>query len=169
MTTTLRLHILLSCLASWAWGCESRPDPDAVGRHPTAMSFVERTVVNLEATSDLSILGSRARTYYYQSAAPHRFPDAAPRTPATVPCGAQESPPEAWAHPTWQALDFAIYEPHYYSYQFESSGTGSEAIYTAYAFGDIDCDGRYSTFFVRGWWLPNGESAWASGEFDRWE
>ncbi len=52
----------------------------------------------------------------------------------------------AWDTPTWQALAFAIDDPHWYSYQYDSSGVGSNAMFTARAVGDLDGDGVLSTF-----------------------
>jgi hypothetical protein len=76
-----------------------------------------------------------------------RFPESAPRTPAAVPCGAPRAPSaEDWSHPTWQALDFALWDAYYHVYQFDSEGVGSEARFTVSAFGDLDCDGVYPTF-----------------------
>ena len=35
---------------------------------------------------------------------------------------------------------------HYFAYEFDSSGTLSDARMTATAYGDLDCDGVWSTF-----------------------
>ena len=37
-------------------------------------------------------------------------------------------------------------DPHYYSYEYVSEGTGTSARFTARAVGDLDCDGVLSTF-----------------------
>ena len=57
---------------------------------------------------------------------------------------------EAWQHPTWQALDFAMHDPHYYSYQFKTETNEGVTSYTALAYGDLDCDGDYPTFSLYG-------------------
>ncbi len=44
--------------------------------------------------------------------------------------------------PGWQALDFAMPYPHYYSYELQVD----EQSFTVTAHGDLDCDGVYSTF-----------------------
>ena len=36
--------------------------------------------------------------------------------------------------------------PHYYVYEIESKGLGSEAMFTVSAYGDLDCDGTMSTY-----------------------
>jgi len=80
-----------------------------------------------------------------------RFPDSFGPTPSEVPCGTTHTPTyEDWSADTWEALNFAISDPHYYAYQYESHGTQLGATFTAYAFGDLDCDGVYSTFFRTG-------------------
>lgn len=76
-----------------------------------------------------------------------QFPQSAPLTPAEVPCGRVPPRPELWRdHPTWQTLNFALTDPHKYAYQYDSSGEGESAQFTASAFGDLDCDGKFSTF-----------------------
>ncbi len=54
-----------------------------------------------------------------------------------------------WAtDPTWQALGFAMKDPHYYTYAFMSGGASS--FYIATAQGDLDCDGVKSDFSLYG-------------------
>jgi len=78
---------------------------------------------------------------------PAQFPASIPRTPAEIPCGERRAPNQAdWTHDTWEALNFEVQDPHYYAYQFDSSGTRYNATFTASAFGDLDCDGIVSTF-----------------------
>jgi hypothetical protein len=50
------------------------------------------------------------------------------------------------AVPTWEVLNFAVNDPHYYSYAYASSGDDTTAAFTARANGDLDCDALYSTF-----------------------
>ncbi len=52
----------------------------------------------------------------------------------------------AWTTATWSALNFQIYNQHYFGYAFQSSGTGPNAKFTASAHADLDCDGTLSTF-----------------------
>ena len=80
-----------------------------------------------------------------------QFPASVPRTPASVPCGTTVWPDQShWTAQTWEALNFAVSDPHRYSYQYESQGIGVGATFTAYAFGDLDCDGVLSTFLRTG-------------------
>ncbi|MCA9546440.1 MAG: hypothetical protein KC613_18675 [Myxococcales bacterium] len=101
----------------------------------------------------LARLVDGARAYYadeHVTAAgdvlPAQFPASAPLTPTASPCaqGAVRYPPEAglWDHATWQALRFAVDDPHPYRYEFVAGPTG----FTARALGDLDCDGALSTF-----------------------
>lgn len=77
----------------------------------------------------------------------HTLPPPAPLTPATVPAGqAQLDPPNTWTAPTWNALEFRFEEPHYFAYQYDSTGEGVTAAFTARAVGDLDGNGLSSTF-----------------------
>lgn len=89
---------------------------------------------------------------------PCQFPVPQGPTPAQTCCGSQGGPdrdgdgrcdPEgdAWDTPTWSALMFGMWDPHYCVYSFETnSKTGPDAEFTATALCDIDCNGVYSTF-----------------------
>jgi prepilin-type N-terminal cleavage/methylation domain-containing protein len=76
-----------------------------------------------------------------------QFPATAPITPAAVPAGVRVTDPAGtWDNATWQALDFSIADPHYYCYQYDSTGVGPAARFTARALGDLDGDSTRSTF-----------------------
>ena len=78
-----------------------------------------------------------------------QFPNSVGLTPAAAPCqvGQRNEPRESdWKHPSWQALSFAMGDPFFYRYEFISRGTGQSSEFTARAYGDLDCDGVYSTF-----------------------
>jgi hypothetical protein len=51
-----------------------------------------------------------------------------------------------WTDPIWQALEFRVAEPSQYSYEYRSDGKQ----FSADAYGDLDCDGVYSTFEMVG-------------------
>ncbi len=85
---------------------------------------------------------------------PAQFPETAAMSPSEVPCGEPHTPSqddwddgETW---TWVALNFAMSDPHYYAFEYESSGTRTGATFTATAYGDLDCDGELSTFVRTG-------------------
>jgi hypothetical protein len=80
-----------------------------------------------------------------------KFPATTPWTPARPCCQgktARRCTPEAkdWEHPTWKALGFALSDPHYFQYRFVASGKS----FTAEARGDLDCDGKSSSFSIEG-------------------
>jgi type IV pilus assembly protein PilA len=51
-----------------------------------------------------------------------------------------------WSTDQWRGLHFALTEPHYFQYQFLSTGTVNSAVFTADAYGDLDCDTTLSTY-----------------------
>ena len=111
-----------------------------------------------EATMNVRRLFDSSVSYYDSDHAtawgeilPPQFPASVPRTPAEVPCGVEvDANYDDWEHPTWEALNFSVRDRHRYSYQYDSEGTFIGATFTASAFGDLDCDGVYSTFVRTG-------------------
>jgi type IV pilus assembly protein PilA len=47
---------------------------------------------------------------------------------------------------SWSALNFSVDDPFYFVYQYVSAGTETSSTFNAWAFGDLDCDGIYSTY-----------------------
>jgi type IV pilus assembly protein PilA len=93
------------------------------------------------ATGERVTRGTSATTVAVQ------FPVQQSQTPAIIPAGVRSlDAPGTWSADTWQALSFSISDPHYYSYEYQSSGTGAAAAFTARALGDLDGDGTLSTF-----------------------
>jgi hypothetical protein len=80
----------------------------------------------------------------------HKLPDSAPLTPPSPARGKKEAyPADLWSHPTWKALAFQAAPdgvPFAFAYEFEALPAG----FVARAHGDLDGDGVYSTFEVRG-------------------
>ncbi len=75
------------------------------------------------------------------------FPGTIGPTPALNVIGSTKVRTTSWSsEPTWDALNFSLSDPHYFAYQFNSSGTDNQAQFTASAFGDLDGDAIYSTF-----------------------
>jgi hypothetical protein len=62
-----------------------------------------------------------------------------------------------WSKDSWVALQFSVDDPHYYSYEFQSQEKDGVKSFTVYAYGDLDCDGEYSTFSMYGEVKPGGE------------
>ena len=52
--------------------------------------------------------------------------------------------------PVWQALGFALADPHHYMPGYTGSGAGSSARFTAYSRGDLNCNGTLAQFFRQG-------------------
>jgi type II secretory pathway pseudopilin PulG len=115
-----------------------------------------------EAYEELEKIANGARAYYMEGqnrkgggSLPPQFPASAALSPA-VPCcngSIDRCAPSStdWADPSWQALNFAMTDPHYYRYEHEATGVGASAEFTVRAFGDLDCDTVYSTFERYGW------------------
>jgi hypothetical protein len=57
----------------------------------------------------------------------------------------------------WQALNFSLPDPHNYLPGYSGSGTGSNAQFTAYAKGDLNCNGVFAEFSRQGKINSNGD------------
>ena len=116
----------------------------------------------VEPTEGLARLQTSALAYAEVNA---RFPDSAPLTPKAPPRGTKEAdPPGTWDAPTWKVLDFRAAPegiPHAYAFAFESSSGG----FIARARGDLDGDGIFSTFEVRGAIGPDRKAAMQPGMY----
>lgn len=136
---------------------------------PAFIKYI-RAAKTAEAEDRLSQIARSAELYYGQERAgaqgevlPPQFPESTPITPqrscAEYPEGRCPPDPTAWSHPTWQALNFSMSEPHYFQYRFVSNGTA----FTARALGDLDNDGIFSTFEQAGTGAPDGSVTIARG------
>jgi hypothetical protein len=103
-----------------------------------------------ESTQKIEEIMKGARAYHAETS---RIPE--PGVGPTPPLGAccaegknGKCAPNAaqWSNPTWDALRFAVDDPHYFSYEYRIERQGEKATITALAYGDLDCDGVYSTF-----------------------
>jgi len=122
---------------------------------PAFTKYMRRAKTS-EAVEKLSYLYRTSSAYYSPdhnelgvngAPLPHQFPDSAPPTPSAISRAVQlRDPVGTWETPTWRSLGFAIADPHYYSYQYDSVGAGVNAQFTARALGDLDGDGTCSTF-----------------------
>lgn len=111
-----------------------------------------------EPLDGLRHISARASMQAAGSPAKFAYPGSAPRTPEQVPAGQSVTDPEGtWSHPTWRLLDFEKSEPHYFSFEFESSTAENGAHFMARAFGDLDGDGELSEFEVFGETRPGKE------------
>ena len=88
-----------------------------------------------------------------------QFPESEGMTPSgtccATPSGKCLDTPGIWSSETWQALHFSLDDPHYYRYEYESTGStaaGTSSRFTARAIGDLNCDAITSTFEMVGEW-----------------
>jgi hypothetical protein len=78
----------------------------------------------------------------------------------TDPSAPGEYPTAWWTeNPRWQALGFAVQEPHSFHYNVKWNQTSQGCQFTAQAFGDLDDDGLFSTFERAGTADRNGINA----------
>lgn len=127
-------------------------------------AFVPAFVENLNASrlaeplDGLQHIAGHAAMQAAGVPAEQAYPASVSRTPEQVPAGrAVTDPRGTWHHPTWQMLNFAKREPHFYSFEFESHTNETGAHYVARAFGDLDGDGELSRFELYGQTKPGGE------------
>jgi len=136
---------------------------------PAFMKYIRKSKTT-EARDHLRRSYEQARVYYFETFGArnaggfvrHQFPATVQMTPVSTCCqadGSNKCPPNAaqWSDPTWVALHFSLDDPHYYRYEFISSGAGTQAEFTTRASGDLDCDGIESTFEMYGT-VMTGES-----------
>ncbi|MEI8254343.1 MAG: prepilin-type N-terminal cleavage/methylation domain-containing protein [Deltaproteobacteria bacterium] len=123
---------------------------------PAFIKYMRRAKTT-EAVDKLAYLFRMSSTYFtgergaraYNSAtiADSQFPVSATLTPASPPSGTRTTDvPTTWDSATWNALSFSIADPHYYAYQYDSSGSGTSSAFTARAVGNLDGDAILSTF-----------------------
>lgn len=125
---------------------------------PAFMKYVRRSKTS-EAVINVRRMAEGAVTFYHAerldpetgAVLPRRFPQGTPVTPARTACRNGESvkimpAPERWGAPGFVELGFSVEEPHFYQYEFISTGEGEDATFTARAIGDLNCDGVLSTF-----------------------
>ena len=135
------------------------------------MSSRRRRDITSEATMNVRKLFDSSISYYDADHADAQgniidpqFPRSVPMTPPTIPCGEAVQPSqEWWSDGTWESLNFAVSDPQYYSYQYDSSGSRIGSTFTASAFGDLDCDGVISTFVRVGEVLEGNEIRGGAG------
>ena len=138
---------------------------------PAFMKYMKKSKT-AEASQFLKKMSDSARTYYADKtiaataanvtnlapgSSAKQFPAQAaiyadPACCAMVAAGTEKCNPALepdWnsptvANPTWEALDFALKDPHYFAYGFIGGGTTSN--YTATAQGNLDCDAVFSKY-----------------------
>ena len=124
---------------------------------PAFIKYIRKSKT-VEATEALDKVKGGARQYYVTdhwdsngNLLPKSFPANITKTPTKPHCDKQLTPTASWDTNGWGPIHFALTEPHYFAYSFSApSSTGTSAVYTATANGDLDCDGTVSTFELRG-------------------
>lgn len=127
---------------------------------PAFMKYIYKARSS-EARQHLEKISAGARVYFLDERyaggsivpLPRQFPETVATTPAFDCCmsGGKCAPEnDQWDNDTWIALHFAVVDPHYYRYEFLSSGTSSTSTFTAHAYGNLDCDATDSTFEIQG-------------------
>jgi prepilin-type N-terminal cleavage/methylation domain-containing protein len=110
-----------------------------------------------EAPAHLNRMWVGALSYYETdhaangAALPRQFPGPAALAESNQQCGCQTGGrcpggSTVWSTSVWQALNFSLPDPHVYMPGFEATGEGKDAVFRAFATGDVDCDGTLSTF-----------------------
>jgi prepilin-type N-terminal cleavage/methylation domain-containing protein len=141
----------------------------AMVAYPSFMRYMRRARIS-EPILNLRKLYDISQAYYYADHAngqgaltAKQFPVSMPATPAPLGgCCADPSMrclpskyANQWQSPTWETLNFSMDDPFYYSYNYDSAGSGSSAMFTVTAQGDLNCDGKLSLFQRIGWIQDN--------------
>ncbi len=126
---------------------------------PAFIKYTRKGCVSTIRSESMDKIKGLARQYYVTdhwdsngNLLPKGFPVRIPMTPSTGPtCEPKLTPIPEWDKAGWGPLHFAITEHHRYAFEFWGNGlTGTEAVYTARGYGDVDCDGEWSTWELRG-------------------
>lgn len=154
--SVVRIGIMLALVVA---ACKKEEDPAAKAlQQEIVQGKAEEAKVYLKKLSD------GAREYYLDGAGQFPGSNVGPTPPLGTCCKhggkclAQES---WWKHVTWESLDFAMEDDHYYSYEYKTDDPARR--FTVHAYGDLDCDGTYSTFTFNVEATP-GEAEIAPGE-----
>ena len=123
---------------------------------PAFLKYIKRSKT-VEATMNVRKLFDGSVTYFSADHAGSngfilkaRFPTSAALTPAVASINEDKHivAPSVWdGTKTWQSLQFGVSDPSYFGYQYDTNGmTTNSAMFTTYAFGDLDGDATFSTF-----------------------
>ena len=125
---------------------------------PAFMKYIRRSKTS-EVTMNLRKLFDSSVSYFEREHASRagviherQFPKTTALKPGDQFCGADANAEKwipkktYWNARTWQALNFALSDPHYYSYEYVSTGENTGAKFTVRGNGDLNCNGTFSTF-----------------------
>jgi type IV pilus assembly protein PilA len=130
---------------------------------PAFMKYIRRSRT-IEAANNIAKMVQSSIAYYEaehasvtQMIIDKQFPASQTATPAIGSCCGQKGDKcdpalsaASWQTETWEALNFSVDDPFYYAYQYDSAGVNNTSNFSSWAFGDLDCDGVYSTFMRGG-------------------
>jgi type IV pilus assembly protein PilA len=143
---------------------------------PAFMKYIRRSKT-VEASNNISKLYQSSVAYYEtehanlaQQIVPRQFPVANAETPGVNPCCGQpgdkcnpQTAAASWQTPTWSSLNFSVDDPFYFWYRYDSAGTDKASNFSAWAFGNLNCDTVYSTFMRGGHVDANNNVTGGSG------
>lgn len=123
---------------------------------PAFIKYIRRAKT-VEAAMNLRKMFDSTVSYYESEHADvsgavlsRQFPAQQAWTPAQGACCPNKCAPAAlqWQTPSWQALNFGIDDPHYFSYQTVNTGNGSAPADKSdlQASADLTCDSVYSLY-----------------------
>jgi type IV pilus assembly protein PilA len=149
---------------------------------PAFVKYLRRSKT-VEATMNLRKLYDSSVSYYAADhsdktgvVVPRQFPKSVALTPTTGKCclttGGKCKPDPATFQDTdgtWPALNFSVDDPYYFQYEYDSSGSDADSRFEAYAYGDMDCDGTYSTFMRNGSIMSDNSVTGGSGLFTKYD
>jgi len=148
---------------------------------PAFMKYIRRSKT-VEATMNVRKLFDSSVSYYEGEHADvngtilaKQFPVAGSSvgpSPAANSCCGQAGDkckplPANFDNPGWASLNFSVDDPFYFWYQYLSTGVETAAVFQAYAYGNLDCDGIYSTFQRSGQVLSDRSVSGGSGLFSK--
>jgi prepilin-type N-terminal cleavage/methylation domain-containing protein len=123
---------------------------------PAFMDYMKKSK-KTEAALQLNKIGKNDKVYYVTNASFVTDAGGAKPSGTTACTGPNKhfAVDTTWAADTgWATLDFQIDEPNLFLYWY----TGGSTTFTAFAQGDLDCDGTYITYTLTGT-APNGNPA----------
>lgn len=124
---------------------------------PAFQKYIKRSKA-MEAVKAVRLLFDSSVAYFANEHADRsgvivakQFPTTTGPTPAGPCCGfpSNKCPGESAlfeTNETWSALNFAVADPHYYIYTYESAGVDDVSQFSARATGDLNCNTLMSTF-----------------------
>jgi type IV pilus assembly protein PilA len=147
---------------------------------PAFMKYIRRSKT-VEATMNVRKMFDSSVSYYEAEHSDKtgailgkQFPTNAALTPGTTCCLAKGSiGGKCKPDPTtfqdkngaWSALNFSVDDPYYFQYQYDSAATDTAATFSAWAFGDLDCDTILSTYMRPGSVMADFSVTGGSGLF----